>query len=141
MSAYLLDTNILSEVMRPEPEKKAVQWLDDQYVNDLYISTITVAEIHLGIALLPDGRRKDMLSLAANNAFNEFGGNVLDFTVDAALNYAEIVATRSKMGRPISVEDAQIAAIALANNATLVTRNVNDFALVSGLNIINPFRE
>ena len=135
----MLDTNILSEVMRLKPDKTVLHWLDDQFADDLYIASITIAKIHLGIALLPDGKRKKELTLAANYTIKDFASNKLDFTEKSALEYAGIVAERTRADRPISVEDAQIAAIALANNAVLVTRNINDFDLLDGLEVINPF--
>ena len=138
---YLLDTNILSELMRPRPNLDVINWLDNQFANELYISSITIAEIYLGIALLADGKRKKALTLAADSALNDFTVNQLDFTEKSALIYADIVSKRTKMGRPISVEDAQIAAIALSNKTVLVTRNVNDFDLIDGLNIVNPFSQ
>ena len=136
---YLLDTNILSELMRPRPNMDVVNWLDNQFANELYISSITIAEIHLGIALLADGKRKKALTLAADSALKDFTVNQLDFTEKSALIYADIVSKRTKMGRPISVEDAQIAAIALSNKTVLVTRNINDFDSIDGLDIFNPF--
>lgn len=138
---YLLDTNILSELMRPKPNRDVIRWLDQQFSNDLYISSITIAEIHLGIALLPDGKRKKTLRLAADFALQDFAENQLNFSEKSAVEYANIVAKRIKVGRPISVEDAQIASIALANKANLVTRNVNDFDRIDGLNIVNPFEQ
>ena len=136
---YLLDTNILSELMRPQPNRGVVNWLDNQFTNELYISTITIAEIHLGIALLPEGKRKKTLLLAGEFTLKSFKSKRLDFTEKTALTYANLVAKRRRLGRPISSEDAQIAAISLSNNAVLVTRNVNDFDLIDGLEILNPF--
>lgn len=136
---YLLDTNILSELMRPKPNMDVVNWLDNQFANELYISTITIAEIYLGIALLPDGKRKSAFMRAADFTLKDFSTNQLDFTEKSAFKYADIVSKRTKVGRPISIEDAQIAAIALTNNVVLVTRNVNDFDLIDGLDIVNPF--
>ena len=135
---YILDTNILSELMRSRPNNNVLDWLDNQYVDDLYISSITIAEIYLGIALLPDGKRKTALVQAANDTLTDFTDKQLDFTPKAALEYADIVASRTQSGKAISIEDAQIAAIARANNASIVTRNVNDFEGIE-VEIINPF--
>ena len=135
---YLLDTNILSELMRLYPNSNVLDWVDNQYTEDLYISSITIAEIFLGIALLPEGKRKNALTLAAKDTLTDFTDKQLDFTPKAALEYADIVATRTRYGRPISIEDAQIAAIARANSASVVTRNVDDFK-ETGVEIINPF--
>ena len=137
---YLLDTNILSELMRPRPNLDVINWLDNQFANELYISSITIAEIYLGIALLADGKRKKALTLAADATLKDFATNQLDFTKKSALIYADIVSKRTKMGKPISVEDAQIAAITLSNKAVLVTRNINDFDSIDGLDIFNPFQ-
>ena len=137
---YILDTNILSELMRPCPNNNVLNWLDNQYIEDLYISSISIAEIYLGIALLPEGQRKVALTLAANDALIAFSNKPLDFTQKAAREYADIVASRTRLGRPISVEDAQIAAIVRANNASVVTRNVNDFEAIN-VTIINPFND
>ena len=135
---HILDTNILSELMRSRPNNNVLDWLDNQYIDDLYISSITIAEIYLGIALLPDGKRKTALTRAANDTLIDFTDKQLDFTPKAALEYADIVASRTRSGKPISVEDAQIAAIARVNNASVVTRNINDFEAI-GVEIINPF--
>lgn len=135
---YVLDTNILSELMRPKPDMNVLNWLDRQYADELYITAITLAEIRLGIALLPDGKRKEALSHAADQTLEHFTETQLDFTGKAAQEYANIIAKRTEAGRPISIEDAQIAAITQVNDAVLVTRNVKDFDLIH-IKIINPF--
>ena len=135
----LLDTNILSELMRPSPFPAVVEWLDAQPAEQLFISAVTQAEIELGLALLPEGRRKNELLQAAKEIFSLFDGRNLPFDAAAAQEYALIVAARVKAGRPVSVEDAQIAAIARANNLRLVTRNSKDFERIDGLIVINPW--
>lgn len=135
----LLDTNILSELMRPSPSPIVVKWLDMQPAEQLFISAVTQAEIELGLALLPEGRRKNELLKAAKEIFLLFDGRNLPFDAAAAQEYALIVAARMKAGRPVSVEDAQIAAIARANNLRLVTRNSKDFERIDGLIVINPW--
>ncbi|WP_338845560.1 type II toxin-antitoxin system VapC family toxin [Massilia sp. W12] len=137
----LLDTNVLSELMRPQPEQKVLQWIDTQAPSRLRISSLTVAEISLGIARLPDGKRKENFTRLAQALFEEdFAGKILPFDTAAAHHYAQIVAQREKAGRPISMADAQIAAICqnIPGPAALATRNVKDFA---GLDIalINPW--
>jgi len=108
----LLDTNVLSELMRPSPEPKVLNWLDAQPELNVWICVITVAEIKLGIALLPQGKRKDGLVDLAEAMFQEeFFDRCLPFDFLAASKYASIVATRTHQGSPVSVEDAQIAAI------------------------------
>ena len=135
----LLDTNILSELMRPSPFPAVVEWLDAQPAEQLFISAVTQAEIELGLALLPEGRRKNELLQAAKEIFSLFDGRNLPFDAAAAQEYALIVAARVKAGRPVSVEDAQIAAIARGNNLRLVTRNSKDFERIDGLIVINPW--
>ncbi len=135
----LLDTNVLSELMKPTPEASVVHWMDDQLVETLYISAITRAEIELGIALLPDGRRKQQIVDAAQQMFAQFSGRCLVFGETAAIQYGQLVATRSRDGRPITVEDAQIAAIALAGGLRLATRNEKDFADIPELVVVNPW--
>lgn len=136
----LLDTNVLSEFMRPAPAPQVVAWLDGQRADRVWISAITRAEIELGIALLPDGQRKRGLQAAASALFEEdFAGRCLPFDERAATEYARLVATRTRSGRPISVEDAQIAAIGLSRGCTLATRNTADFAGVEGLDMVDPW--
>lgn len=138
----LLDTNVLSELMRPVPDVKVLRWLDSHPEGDIWVSAITVAEIRLGVCLLPDGRRKETLSGLAERMFDEdFSGRCLSFDASAAVEYASIVATRTRLGRPISVEDAQIAAIARAAKLVLATRNLKDFAGIEGLGSVDPWSE
>lgn len=138
----LLDTNVLSEFMRPQPSDSVVTWLDAQPTNQVYTSAISQAEIELGLLLMPLGRRQEALSRAARAMFaEEFDGRCLAFDENAALYYARIVSSRARMGRPISVEDAQIAAIALAHRMLLATRNTADFAFIEGLEVVNPWAD
>ena len=109
----LLDTNIVSELIRPAPEPKVLEWLDAQPAADVWISAVTVGEIRLRIALLPDGQRKERLAAMAEAMVQEdCSERCLSYDLLAAAEYAAIVASRTHRGRPISVEDAQIAAIA-----------------------------
>lgn len=136
----LLDTNVLSEFMRPAPDARVVSWLDGQAAEDIWVSAITRAEIELGVNLLTDGQRKAGLLSAARIMFTEdFAGRCLSFDDEAAIHYGQLVAGRSRLGRPISVEDAQIAAIALTHGLTLATRNVRDFEAIDGLTVIDPW--
>jgi hypothetical protein len=136
----LLDTNVLSEFMRPQPAVGVVAWLDKQPSVEVFTSAISRAEIELGILRLPVGRRQEALSRAARVMFEEkFVGRCLPFSEDAARHYARIVSARTRVGRPISVEDAQIAAIALAHRMPLATRNTSDFELIDGLAVVNPW--
>jgi len=136
----LLDTNVLSEFMRPNPAAQVVAWLDAQPPGEIFISAVSRAEIELGLALMPVGKRQASLSLAAQAMFKEdFAGRCLPFDDIAAGYYATIVAGRTRIGRPISVEDAQISAIALANQMSLATRNTRDYAQIGALVMVNPW--
>ena len=135
----LLDTNVVSELMRRIPDPSVIEWLDTQPEHRLYISSVTKAEIELGIRILPDGRRKQSLQEAVVRMFGEFHGRCLAFDELAASRYATLVSTRMRAGRPISVEDAQIAAIALAGGFVLATRNISDFEVIDGLSVVNPW--
>ncbi|MFO7760841.1 MAG: type II toxin-antitoxin system VapC family toxin [Desulfobia sp.] len=135
----LLDTNILSELMRPEPSPGVIEWLDRQPQNKLFISAITKAEIELGIALLPAGKRRERLSTAADAMFAEFTGRCLPFDEPAASHYARLVAAGMNNGRPVSVENAQIASVSLVHDLSLVTRNTRDFEGIDNLRLINPW--
>ena len=138
----LLDTNVLSEFMRAQPAPQVVAWLDRQPVGEVWTSAISRAEIELGLALMPKGKRQKALFEAARAMFEEdFAGRCLPFDEVAAGYYVRIVAGRLRKGRPISVEDAQIAAIALTHGAILATRNTADFIGIVGLRLINPWTE
>ena len=138
-SIIVLDTNVVSELMRDNPDQAVVDWFDAQHTNSLSITTITQAEILTGIELLPDGRRKNNLFELANYFFTSiFIGRVLVYDSIAASVYAEIFAQRQVIGRPIGQFDCQIAAIARSHEAAVATRNVTDFEGV-GVELINPW--
>ena len=135
----LLDTNILSELMRPVPEKGVEQWLADQPDASVFISAITEAELRYGVALLPAGKRRSALTAVIEDMLGEdFTGRILPFDSAAAVAFAEIAATRRQAGRPIAQADAQIAAIARSRGAALATRNVPDFD-GCGVDVVNPW--
>jgi predicted nucleic acid-binding protein len=136
----LLDTNVLSELMKPAPEPMVIQWLDAQMDNQVFLTAVTKAEIELGIALLPNGKRKDAFTELAVTLFDEFQERILPFDAGAASYYAKLVANARKGGRALSVEDAQIAAITQANHLTLATRNSKDFEFIPDLSLINPWQ-
>ena len=135
----VLDTNVLSELMKPTPSADVARWTATQPPTTLYITSITQAEILHGILLLPKGKRRAALEIAADAMFvEEFSARILPFGSEAARPYAEIAARRSRAGRPISHFDAQIAAVARAHGADLATRNVDDFE-GCGVKLINPW--
>jgi predicted nucleic acid-binding protein len=137
---FLIDTNVLSELMRPSPSHNVVQWIDALPEGDIWISAVTVGEIRLGLALLPEGHRKQTLTNLAEEMFKEeFFEKCLPFDFQAAGEYAKIVASRSLQGRPITVEDAQIAAIAKTADLALATRNTKDFQGLEELKLVNPW--
>jgi predicted nucleic acid-binding protein len=136
----LLDTNVLSELMRADPNPEVVQWLDRRPDSEIWICSVTVAEIRLGISLLPQGKRSRILLATAEQVFQEdFSERCLPFDCEAAVHYARIVAERKQQGLPVSVEDAQIAAVAMTGGLMLATRNIKDFAGIDGLQVVNPW--
>lgn len=136
----LLDTNVLSELMRPTPDSNVVQWLDSLPEWEVWISAVTVAEIRLGISLLPDGKRKELLlDLAEQMIHEDFFDRCLPFDCEAAFEYARIVSKRNRQAHPISVEDGQIAAIARTADLVLATRNTKDFSGITELKVVNPW--
>ena len=135
----LLDTNVLSELMKAKPAPEVVAWIDQQPAGQLYISAITVAEILYGIARLPDGKRKTSFADLARLMFDEdFAGRILPFDTEAASRYASLVATSEAQGRVADMADAQIAAIAALYDAPVATRNVRHFDHL-GVRVINPW--
>lgn len=137
----LLDTNVISELMRAEPAQAVLDWFGQHDAADLFISAVTEAELRAGIAYLPEGQRRDRLQVAVDAMIDQdFLGRILPFDTVAARPYAEIAAQRRAAGRPIAEADCQIAAIARATDAPLATRNVKDFD-GCGLRVINPWND
>ena len=135
----VLDTNVISELMRAEPDGRVLAWLEKQPMAGLFTSTLTQAEIYYGLALLPEGGRREALLAAAGPMFDvDLAGRILPFDSDAALACPEIATGRRFGGRPISQIDAQIAAIVRSRGARLATRNVRDFA-DCGIVVVDPW--
>jgi len=135
----VLDTNVVSELMRKAAEPGVVSWVDRFPAEDVLITAVTAAELRYGVARLPEGRRKRQLYSKVEELLTEdFREQMLPFDAPAATHYAEIVATRERAGRPISMADAQIAAICRTWSAGLATRNVDDFA-DTGVDAVNPW--
>lgn len=135
----LLDTNVISELMKTSRDVRVVDWIDRQRESDLLTSSVTIAEIRFGIDLLPDGKRKTALDDRAEIVFGWLAGATVSFDALAARDYGSIAATRRKQGRPLSYQDAQIAAIARSAGFTLATRNVADFNDIENLKLIDPW--
>jgi toxin FitB len=134
----VLDTNVVSELMRPEPTPQVADWVRDRDRHELRTTAITLAEVRYGIARLPDGRRKQVLLAAADDIFRAFEDQVLPVDVAAAEQSAVIAHNRERAGRPISGFDALIAAICRSRGAALATRNLSDFD-GTGIEIIDPW--
>lgn len=136
----VLDTNVLSETLRPTPSAGVMAWLRSEPAAALFTTTITEAELLYGVALLPPGRRRQLLTAVVEQIFAEdLAGRILPFDSAAARDYADIAAARRRSGRPISEADAQIAAITRSRGAALATRNARDFAGCE-LRVIDPWR-
>lgn len=135
----VLDTNVVSELLRPAPAAQVEAWLAAQDGATVYFTAVGEAELRHGLALLPAGARRNALSRAVEGILDEdFRDRILSFDREAALAYAAIAAKRRAAGRPISQFDCQIAAIARAQDAAVATRNVNDFN-GCGIVVINPW--
>lgn len=136
----VLDTNVLSEALRPRPASKVMRWLQSEPVTALFTTSITEAELLYGAALLPDGRRRQALETVLARLLEErFAGRILPFDSPAAREFADIAANRRRTGRPISEADGRIAAIARSRGARLATRNTSDFD-GCGIDLIDPWR-
>jgi predicted nucleic acid-binding protein len=137
----ILDTNVISELMRPEPSPRVVAWVENRPAGDLATTVITEAEIFYGIEMLPKSRRRDALLAAAEGMFAEdFVGRIFAFDSEAARSFSIIAARRRALGRPISHADAQIAAIARVRDAKLATRDVEDFSDCD-LHVLDPWSD
>jgi predicted nucleic acid-binding protein len=135
----ILDTNVISEILRSEPNHSVVSWFESQPRDQLFTTAITQAEILYGISLLPKGNRREKLAAIAQLVFDEdLDGRILPFGTDAAGHYADLVAARKIAGRPISQFDAMIVSIAHLHSAGVATRNTSDF-YDCGVKVINPW--
>lgn len=135
----VLDTNVISELMRLEPEPAVVAWVDRQPAEEVFLTAVTLAELLYGIARLPDGRRKTTLAEQLEVMIAEdFDHRVAGFDEAAAAHYADIVVQRERAGRPISAADAQIAAVCRSHGAALATRNSPDFS-GTGITVVDPW--
>jgi toxin FitB len=137
----LLDTCVVSEPLKPRPDAKVMNWLDDQVAESLYLSTVSLAELLAGVAALPAGRRRSVLSEDLSHVIDRlFAGRVLAFDHAAAVQFSGIVTTTRKKGFTISFADAQIAAVAAVHGFSIATRDIGPF-VATGLPVINPWNE
>lgn len=137
----LLDTNVLSALMRTEPDQTVVGWLDAQPAESIWITSITVFEVRTGLSLLEQGRRKESLEQAFEQLLLEdLNGRVQPFERSSALVAGVLAAARRRAGRPVEIRDVQIAGIALARRATLATQNTRHFEGL-GVTLVNPWGE
>lgn len=134
----VLDTNVVSEAMKPEPDASVRAWLNAQAAETLYLSSVTLAELLYGIAALPTGKRKTMLARALDGLLELFGDRVLPFDIDAARHYAELAVTARGGGRGFPTPDGYIAAIAASRGFIVASRDTAPYA-ADGLTVINPW--
>lgn len=138
---YLLDTCVLSELIKPEPSARVVEWITAQDELRLYCSVITLGEIHKGIHRLPDSRKRTLLhQWVETDLLRRFAGRWLDVTLDVAERWGRMAAERERVGSPLPVLDGLIAAIALTNGMTVVTRDEKHVA-ATGVEVFNPWSE
>jgi toxin FitB len=134
----VLDTNVVSEAMKPEPHPAVRAWLNDQAAETLYLSSVTLAELLFGIAALPAGKRKDMLAQALDGLMGLFRDRVLPFDIDAARRYAELAVTAKTGGRGFPTPDGYIAAIAASRGFIVASRDTAPYE-AAGISVINPW--
>jgi len=133
----ILDTNVLGELVRPQPDRNVVRWMDGRALGEVVTTAITAAEMSLGAAQMDDGKRRAQI-VALNAAILDQMASILPFSAEDAANYARVMDLRRRLGRRIEPLDAQIAAIALSQRAIVATRNIKDFE-ETGIELINPW--
>ena len=136
----ILDTNVVSEAMKPRPDPAMRAWLDAQFAETLFLSSITLAELLFGIGALAAGRRKDALTQTVDGLLALFEGRVLAFDMDAARHYAALAVAARASGKGFPTADGYIAAIAASRGFAVATRDAAPF-LAAGLNVINPWAD
>ncbi len=134
----VLDTNVVSEAMKPEPHPGVRAWLNDQAAETLYLSSVTLAELLFGIGVLPAGKRKDMLAQAIDGMMGLFRNRVLPFDIDAARHYADLAVRAKTGGRGFPTPDGYIAAIAVSRGFIVASRDTAPFE-AAGVSVINPW--
>ncbi|WP_047454210.1 type II toxin-antitoxin system VapC family toxin [Rhizobium rhizogenes] len=135
----VLDTNVISELWKAEPDPNVLAWIDAQMVETLYLSTITIAELRFGLATMPEGKRRTIYQdRLEREVLPAFSGRVLPFDLDASQAYAKLMAQAKEAGKAIGKADGYIAATAAARGMTVATRDTSPFE-AAGLNVINPW--
>jgi toxin FitB len=134
----LLDTNVVSEAMKPEPDPEVRNWLDEQTAETLFLSSVTIAELMFGIGSLPKGKRKDRLTAALDGVLELFAGRILPFDTGAARRYADLAVKARAAGKGFPTPDGYIAAIAAAHDFAVASRDASAFA-AAGLTVIDPW--
>ena len=135
----ILDTNVVSELMRPAPDPAIASWVAERATSSLFLTAVTEAELRFGLAVMPSGKRRDGLATGLERMLETgFANRILPFDSGAARAYAGIAAARRRLGRPIGQADCQIAAIALARGMAIATRNVRDFEDI-GIDLFDPW--
>jgi len=134
----VLDTNVISEAMKPEPQSSVRDWLDAQAAETLFLSTVTIAELLFGIGALPEGKRRDNLSATVDGVLNLFAGRILPFDTAAARRYAELAVKARAAGKGFPTPDGYIAAIAAAQGFAVASRDTSAFH-AAGLTVIDPW--
>jgi predicted nucleic acid-binding protein len=134
----ILDTNVLSALMRQVPDVKVVTWLDTQSRTSVWTTSVTVLEIRFGLQIMATGKRRSLLSEAFENLLENMGHRIASFDDDAALQAANLMASRQRKGRPVELRDTMIAGIVLARHASLATRNVTHFEDLT-VPVLNPW--
>ena len=137
---YLLDTNVISELVAKRPSRQVIRWIDSLDADSVYLSVITIGELRKGIEKLPDSPRKEALGAwLADDLLVRFGGRVLSLDVDVMLTWGALTGRMERAGRPLPAIDSLIAALAIHHNCNLVTRNEDDFQ-GTGVTVVNPWK-
>jgi toxin FitB len=134
----LLDTNVVSEAIKPAPHPSVVAWLDAQVAETLFLPSITVGELLFGIGALPEGRRKELLAARVDRLLEDFAGRILAFDTEAARRYAELAVLARRAGQGFPMPDGYIAAIAAAHGFAVASRDVSAFR-AAGLTVMDPW--
>lgn len=137
---YLLDTCIISEIIRPKPSPKVMKWIRDHDENNFYLSVLTIGELHKGIEKLPDPTRKEELHNWVENDLKErFQNRIIHINIEVAMTWGKVLGKAERNGKPMTAIDSLIAASAIAHNMTVVTRNIPDMR-ASGAALFNPWK-